>query len=328
MPSPKISVIVPVYNAEKWLRRCVDSILVQIFTDFELLLIDDGSTDGSGAICDEYAMLDSRVRVFHKPNGGVSSARNFGLDNAKGEWISFVDSDDSIYTESLEILLKNSNSDFVVGLIHHINDKLNLPRAIKYNFPKLVFDLADKNKKNFFRLEEELIRVNIFNPLAKLYRTNIIQSECIRFNNQLYFGEDSDFVIRYMTKCQKICVINVEVYEYIEYSTLFFQKYKMNACQYITHAEAIQVSCQNLENVTGHRFSKIKDTILANFGYVYLAGIFRESNYFEFMARHMDYCKSNINPYLDSMKKKLIWEIFKKCPKLAYILFRLVRNRF
>ena len=94
--NPKITVIVPVYNTEKYLRRCVDSILAQTFTDFELLLIDDGSTDGSGAICDEYAKKDSRVRVFHKEIGGVSSARNLGLDKAYGEWISFVDSDDWI----------------------------------------------------------------------------------------------------------------------------------------------------------------------------------------------------------------------------------------
>ena len=96
IPNPKISVIVPVYNVEKYLHRCVDSILAQTFNDFELLLIDDGSKDKSGAICDEYAAKDSRVRVFHKENGGVSSARNLGLENAKGDWIIFIDSDDWI----------------------------------------------------------------------------------------------------------------------------------------------------------------------------------------------------------------------------------------
>ncbi len=82
--NPKISVIVPVYKAEKYLHRCVDSILAQTFTDFEVLLIDDGSPDRSGDICDEYAKKDSRVRVFHKENGGVSSARQYGIDNAQG----------------------------------------------------------------------------------------------------------------------------------------------------------------------------------------------------------------------------------------------------
>ena len=82
--NPTISVIVPVYNAEKYLSRCIDSILVQTFTCFELLLVDDGSTDCSGRICDEYAKRDTRIRVIHKENGGVSSARNLGLDNANG----------------------------------------------------------------------------------------------------------------------------------------------------------------------------------------------------------------------------------------------------
>ena len=103
--TPKISVIVPVYNAEKYLHRCIDSILSQTFTDFELLLINDGSKDSSGAICDEYAAKDNRVRVFHKENGGASSARNLGLDNAKGEWIAFVDSDDLLEVNMLNHLL-------------------------------------------------------------------------------------------------------------------------------------------------------------------------------------------------------------------------------
>ena len=93
---PLISVIVPVYNAEKTLQLCVDSILCQDCKDFELLLIDDDSKDSSSAMCDEYEAMDNRVKVFHKANGGVSSARNMGLDNARGEWITFVDSDDLI----------------------------------------------------------------------------------------------------------------------------------------------------------------------------------------------------------------------------------------
>ena len=97
MNNPKVSVIVPVYNIEKLLQRCIDSILAQTFTDFELLIIDDGSKDKSGEICDEYAEKDARIRVFHKQNGGVSSTRNLGRDEAKGKYIAFVDSDDFIY---------------------------------------------------------------------------------------------------------------------------------------------------------------------------------------------------------------------------------------
>ena len=96
----KISVIVPVYNVEKYLPRCIDSILNQTFTDFELILVDDGSTDNSGQICDTYAEKDSRVKVVHKKNGGVSKARNVGLDNVLGKYITFCDSDNSIPIKS------------------------------------------------------------------------------------------------------------------------------------------------------------------------------------------------------------------------------------
>lgn len=97
-----LSVIVPVYNAEEYLRKCIDSILYQTYSDLELLLINDGSTDSSGAVCDEYARRDERVRVIHKENGGVSSTRNLGLDLAQGEWITFVDADDWIEHETYE----------------------------------------------------------------------------------------------------------------------------------------------------------------------------------------------------------------------------------
>ena len=102
---PRLSVIVPVYKVEKYIHKCVDSILNQTFTDFELILVDDGSPDKCGEICDEYAKKDARIRVIHKENGGLSDARNFGIDAAKGEIIGFVDSDDiidaSMYGEGL-----------------------------------------------------------------------------------------------------------------------------------------------------------------------------------------------------------------------------------
>ena len=102
-----ISIIVPVYKVEKYLRRCIDSILAQTYQNIEVLLVDDGSPDNSGAICDEYADKDSHVRVFHKPNGGVSSARNLGLMEAKGQYIGFVDADDYIDKTMYEVLLDN-----------------------------------------------------------------------------------------------------------------------------------------------------------------------------------------------------------------------------
>ena len=109
-----ISIIVPVYNAEKTLNRCVSSILSQTFQDWELLLIDDGSTDRSGKLCDEYAAKDQRIKVFHKKNGGVSSARNIGLDHAKGQWVTFVDCDDWIVDSALDIDYDETNEDLLL----------------------------------------------------------------------------------------------------------------------------------------------------------------------------------------------------------------------
>ena len=98
---PKISIIIPIYKVEKYIRECLDSILNQTFTDWEALLIDDGSPDNSGVICDEYAAKDNRFKVFHKENGGVSSARNLGLEKATGEWVTFIDADDWIEKEAV-----------------------------------------------------------------------------------------------------------------------------------------------------------------------------------------------------------------------------------
>ncbi len=103
----EISIIVPVYKVEPYLRKCVDSILAQTFTDFEVILVDDGSPDNSGKICDEYASKDSRVRVIHKENGGLSSARNAGIDVARGKYLGFVDSDDYIEKDMYELLYDN-----------------------------------------------------------------------------------------------------------------------------------------------------------------------------------------------------------------------------
>ena len=100
----EISIIVPVYKVEKYLKKCVDSILAQTFTDFELILVDDGSPDDSGKICEEYAEKDARVRVLHKENGGLSSARNAGIEVAKGKYLGFIDSDDYIAEDMYELL--------------------------------------------------------------------------------------------------------------------------------------------------------------------------------------------------------------------------------
>lgn len=188
MDTPKISVIVPVYNVEKYLSRCVNSIISQTFSDFELILVDDGSTDSSGKICDEYGKKDGRVKVIHKKNGGLSSARNCGLENAKGKYICFVDSDDWIssdYLKYLYFLIDKYNADVVSAnymLVYDEKSKFSLQAKIKIinGTSKILqyYMRQDKmHKKNDFPVWIKLYKKELFSdvkfPIGKIYEDNI-----------------------------------------------------------------------------------------------------------------------------------------------------------
>lgn len=192
-----ISIIVPVYNAENTLRQCVDSILSQEYKNFELLLIDDGSKDASPAICDEYAAKDDRVRVFQKENGGVSSARNVGLENAKGEWISFIDSDDYITQGYLggvderieDVLIKGYKKTTANGIEEERSaDTLNHISEFK---PFLNHYITDS-----------LLRA----PWTKFYKKSVIGE--LRFLLDMKIGEDAYFVFKYLAKCKSFAVLS------------------------------------------------------------------------------------------------------------------------
>ena len=193
---PKISIIVPVYKTEDKLNRCVDSVLNQTFTDFELILVDDGSPDNCGKICDEYALKDSRIIVIHKENGGVSSARNCGLKKASGEFIAFIDSDDYIEKEYLELLLmyqQQTDADLVMC-------NYNLLMATKTGYVSHGFSDGQV-------LEDELFAKTIYTKIAKcdtagyfclwnkLFKKHIFVNNQISFNNDMSFGEDMLFIM-------------------------------------------------------------------------------------------------------------------------------------
>lgn len=211
-----ISIIVPVYNTEKYLDQCIQSVLAQTYTNWELLLIDDGSTDSSGAICDKYAAEDKRIRVFHKENGGVSSARNLGLDNAKGEWISFVDADDWIEPQSLHTLFENRDSDLIIASMHfeHSGYIGNFPRLGKLESQELN-DLLAKNMDHF----------SICSPCSKYFKNRIIQEQHLRFNQRLCFGEDSVFVKTYLLNVKNITCVKDVCYHYQDIGNNIYHKY-------------------------------------------------------------------------------------------------------
>lgn len=197
------TIIIPIYNAEKSIQQCIDSILVQNNRDFELILINDGSTDNSGIICENYAKIDSRIKVFHKSNGGVSSARNIGLDNAKGEWITFIDADDYIEQNYLPSNLENS--DLIIYNWTATNKMDN-----KETIPPQYINIS--NTKSF--LEEHLWKTVFRSPWGKIYKNDIIKENKIRFNPKYKIGEDTLFVLQYLFFCQNMRVLSTSTYKY------------------------------------------------------------------------------------------------------------------
>lgn len=182
------SIIVPVYNAETTLRRCVDSILLQESQDFELLLINDGSTDSSAVICDAYQALDERIHVFHKSNGGVSSARNVGLNNATGEWFVFVDADDYVGPEWLSVFADNIDA-FGENVL--ISQRANIFWGEKLEEVLHAKDAGRINKDTFFSWGQYGYLWN------KCFNKQIIKDANISFDNTMQCFEDEIFVLEY-----------------------------------------------------------------------------------------------------------------------------------
>lgn len=208
---PKVSVIVPVYKVEKYIGKCIESILSQTFKDFELILVDDGSPDRSGAICDQYAQKDSRIQVIHKENGGVSSARNVGIAESKGEWLCFVDSDDTVDKDYIETLyagiIEYNDVDISIAGYRSVDGVLNLISTNKF---EKTFDSQDLPK--VLSLAE--INNTINSPVCKLFKKNIIIDNNLEFEPTLSYGEDHIFVLNYLMYVKNIYVSNQVIYNY------------------------------------------------------------------------------------------------------------------
>lgn len=204
---PKISIIVPVYNVEQYLKKCIDSILIQTFKNIEVILVNDGSTDNCGEICDEYLSKDPRVRVIHQKNEGLSEARNAGINIAKGEYIGFIDSDDWIEPTMYEILYSLSikyNADISTCLIKHHgkNQKSNIEKSV--------------NQVQVFNSQEAIERLynnslSGFIACNKLYKRNLFED--IKYPKGRVY-EDAAVMYRLFDQASKIVFINEQLYNY------------------------------------------------------------------------------------------------------------------
>ena len=249
-PMPKLSVIVPVYNTEKYLRECIDSILAQTFADFELILVNDGSTDGSGAICDEYAKQDERIRVIHQENGGVTRARKAAMRIAAGSWISFVDSDDWISPDMFAVMLETAlssgaqivicdvvleytNRSEVLGSL--VNEgRYDKTAMIQTIYPSMIMDV----KKH---------RPGIAGSLCnKLFDKKLLETVFWSVDDRYTFSEDGLCTYAALLECEKTHIIRRSLYHYRQHAASVMhtnngaKRYEETLYAYYAYGEMLQ----------------------------------------------------------------------------------------
>lgn len=208
---PLISIVIPVYNTKTFLAQCVDSILLQTYKNFECILVDDGSSDGSGELCDDYSLKDDRVSVFHIQNGGVSKARNYGIAKAKGQYISFIDSDDFVLADYLETMVAPIMQSYICyDLICSGFRVIDNNGRRDFSCHNLYIDKRN-NIKNLLPLLDSKQILN--GPCCKLYKRDIIISNNLKFPEQLSLGEDLIFNCIYIKYVGNI--INIDYLGYM-----------------------------------------------------------------------------------------------------------------
>ena len=214
MGTPKLSVIVPIFKVEQYLSKCLDSILSQSFADFELLLIDDGSPDQSGRICDEYALKDKRIKVFHKENGGAPSARNVAIDKATGDYLYFMDSDDWTEKTMLEDMVKiaeENNSQLVVAGFYIDTYYNDIEKFTQEQYlQSQVFESQQQFRENAHKLFDKNL---LYTPWNKLFEAKYIKENKLYFPNT--FWDDFPFNLDVVRDVERVVLMEEKYYHFM-----------------------------------------------------------------------------------------------------------------
>lgn len=286
----KVSVIVPIYKIPEYaLRSCIESLLLQSYSDIEILLVDDGSPDNCGSICDQYASQDSRVISLHKANGGVSSARNLGLDKSTGDYILFVDGDDAIHYDCISTMVNiavEEASDIVVcGYMRFFTEKVPFDKAAtdekKYSTFTKEEDLRCMQRKCL--IEDDLLGAR-FNgsPWCKLYRSDLIKNENYRFDTSLVRSQDNFFNLHIFGKAKKICYTPNQLYFYRHLAQSAVNRFRPNLFEisdrYLT-CVANEIEKQNLTLTFKDTYEHVRLEKLGEFFSTYAAHKDNHSRY-------------------------------------------------
>lgn len=311
MNNPDISIIVPVYKAESSLDKCINSILIQSFRNFELLLIDDGSPDKSGKICDEYAKNDYRIKVFHKENGGVSSARNVGLDNAKGAWITFIDADDYLEGEFLNSLENSRNYDLIISGYEREYDGENQKTFVDiegcaHSRTEVINYLNDNIRDEIFRT-----------PWGKFFKVEIIRKYHIRFDSRIRFGEDTIFNFTYFQYINSVICVTQGRYVYKIFPNYSASsKYKCDALMITTLRDELFKIYFGIgfSNIRFERFFLSLFTMIEEYYLYHNDDYIRKSYYWNDYQLHLE--KNALHTF--HLIDRLVYKICKYCTHWLY----------
>ena len=308
----KISVIVPVYNVEQYLERCVDSIINQTYTNLEIILVNDGSTDNSGKLCDELAKKDERIRVIHKENGGLSDARNRGIDESESDLVGFIDSDDYIDRDMYEILLKNLNNtdaDLSMCGLYDVYNSISQAQVTNKETWELSSEQAIK-----MVMEAKILSVTAVN---KLYRKSLFSDLKFEVGK---IAEDAFIMIKLLDKCEKIVATNEKKYYYVHReNSITTQKF---STKFLNVIEAYE---QN-SNIILEKYPKLKDVAQTrmNWAYFYvLDRLLLDDNYND------KELENKLISYLKNHRKDILNDpLFTKGRKIGFIALLLSRNLY
>lgn len=221
---PSISVIVPVFNTARFLEECIVSIINQSFDDLQIILVDDGSTDGSGQICDRFAEKDERITVIHQSNAGVSAARNVGLREAKGKYIVFADCDDTLPQDAYENLIKEVKENYLsMGCVRLMSENGTLQNSLSFGEKEISIDTF---LKDLF-LEKKFPYLGY--PVDKLFQTKLIKKYGLSFDESIKLNEDRLFVLAYALHCKGVIFSEHIIYNYRQRESGVIQSTRRNA---------------------------------------------------------------------------------------------------
>ena len=302
-----MSIIVPIYNADRHIHKCLDSIINQTYKNIEVLLIDDGSIDDSGNICKEFSDKDGRIKLYRNTNHGVSYSRNFGIEHSNGEYIFFSDSDDWLEKNCIEKLLLsmcNSGADLAVGNIIHYRSTGNI-EVKRPLYEREVIEIREYLTKYYLKHKTEHM---IGAPFAKLFKKSIIEQNHIRYELNESYAEDFVFNTKYYNCISKVSCINDKVYWYNVDTFGSLSKENLKRSEYIMNRQA-QFTCLISELFKKNQLEKLN-----------IAGIF--NIYFAIRAIRINNGKSTLsfadkyNIFLVHLNQKIEW---KPAIKIQYV---------